>query len=497
LDIYCHFWTIALRCILDYVRGVFLALLVSALAAGAVAAGSSAERASPRKGKPVRSDIAISKVVDVSNDETAQNETPIAVNPANPANIVVGANDWNPNDGCAVSATTDGGDTWSPTLPDGFIPGVTRFTNDPAVAGTGVHEFGGDPAVGFSPDGSIVYYSCLGFDNSPPFAGAVLVNRSTDGGFTWQQTGLSEASSFTGTGRARGSFGQTVDHDNLHVDPTNGYVYVTWAQFNGPSASSPVFVAVSHDEGQSWTVVKATEGNVISDENQRVVTDEDGNAYVVFSNEALGSGGTALYAAKSTDGGLSWSDPVKFADLTDPVCMEPPDCFNVAGGAFRAGGSYPAPAFDTTRDRLDVAVADIRGDFAQIYLYSLKPDLSLDFETQVTDCTGDCFEAELSAASGGRLDLSFYDRSYSKNKLVDLTYATSPDGGQNWLAARVTKKGFDPADWGVPVDGTAVPFIGDYNGIASTQTSALLAWTGVENPKPYNLEIDFATATPP
>ncbi|HEX9608194.1 MAG TPA: hypothetical protein VF962_13265, partial [Gemmatimonadaceae bacterium] len=84
-------------------------------------------------------------VVDVGNDTTAQNETPIAVNPANPQNFIVGANDWNFNDGCAVNATFDGGKTWTPTVPDGFIPGVTKYTNDPAVPGTGTGNFGGDP----------------------------------------------------------------------------------------------------------------------------------------------------------------------------------------------------------------------------------------------------------------------------------------------------------------------------------------------------------------
>jgi hypothetical protein len=51
--------------------------------------------------------IGNSSVVDVSaggGDQLSQNETPIAVNPANPANLITGANDWNYNDGCAVNA---------------------------------------------------------------------------------------------------------------------------------------------------------------------------------------------------------------------------------------------------------------------------------------------------------------------------------------------------------------------------------------------------------
>src|SRR6266566_64582 len=91
-------------------------------------------------------------VINVTNDTTAQNETPIAVNPRNPLNFVVGGNDWNYNDGCAVNASLDGGKSWTPTLPNGFVPGITKYTNDPAVPGTGAYDFGRDPAVGFGPN---------------------------------------------------------------------------------------------------------------------------------------------------------------------------------------------------------------------------------------------------------------------------------------------------------------------------------------------------------
>lgn len=48
-------------------------------------------------------------VVDVSRDTTAQNETPLAVNPLNTDNLLTGSNDWNYNDGCCVNASFDGG----------------------------------------------------------------------------------------------------------------------------------------------------------------------------------------------------------------------------------------------------------------------------------------------------------------------------------------------------------------------------------------------------
>jgi hypothetical protein len=441
--------------------------------------------------------VSVSSVVDVSNDQTSQNETPLAVNPANPTNMITGNNDWNFNDGCGVNTTFDGGKTWTPTLPNGFLPGVTKFTNDPNVPGDGIYDAGGDPTIAFSPDGKVAYFVCQAFNFTSPFQIALLLNRSYDGGVTWQHHGLVTVSTFNGNGQTKGSNGKLPDHENIHVDPTNGYVYVTWAEFNGLKGThSPVYVAASHDQGATWILNKVTNGNVRNNQDQRIVTDEHGNAYLVFDNGLQGGKGTVVFVSKSLDGGDSWSAPVQFAALTNPVCVFPPFCFNISGGAFRAGGSYPSPAFDTTRDRLDVAIPDIRGQFAQIYLYSLRPDLTLASQTEIPAGAGDRFENELTIAPNGRLDLSFYDRGYSNNQLVDLTYATSSDGGQTWQFARVTPAGFDPSTWGVPSGTGFRPFIGDYNGQISTNTFAGITWTGFAPPQPFNLEVDYASVTP-
>ena len=443
------------------------------------------------------------QVVDISQstpsgDVLSQNETPIAINPADPSNMITGANDWNFNDGCAVNTSFDGGKTWSPTLPNGFIPGMTKFTNDPNVAGTGAYDAAGDPTVAFSPDGSVAYFVCQAFNFTSPFQIAMLLNRSYDGGRTWQQTGLTQITSFTGNGVSKGSNGQFPDHENVHVDPTNGWIYVAWAQFNGRSTHSPVYVAISKDGGNTFGVTQVTTGSVRNNQDQRVVTDTHGNAYLTFDNGLQGGKGTVFYVSKLANGSNTWSTPYAFATLNDPVCIFPPSCFDISGGQFRGPGSFPAPAFDAADGRLYVAYADIKGTYAQTYIQS-APASDLTAWTApalVAPGAGDQFGAELSVAPNGRLDASFYDRRYSGNALVDLTYATSGDGGTTWQNARVTASGFDPSQWGVPSGSSFRPFIGDYNGIASTNDVAELTWTGVSDPAPFNLDIFGATVTP-
>jgi hypothetical protein len=94
----------------------------------------------------------------------------------------------------------------------------------------------------------------------------------------------------------------------------------------------------------------------------------------------------------------------------------------------------------------------------------------------------------------------FDDRSWTGNALVDVTYVSSADGGVTWSTQRVTKKGFDPAQYGVP-DGSGVrPFIGDYNGIVSLPATAAMTWTGAGKTYgalPTNYEIYFGSVSAP
>jgi hypothetical protein len=260
-----------------------------------------------------------------------------------------------------------------------------------------------------------------------------------------------------------------------------------------------VNVAYSRDGARTFsTPAQITAGNVRNNQDARIVSAPDGTLYLTFDNGVQGGKGTAIYVATSRDGGVTWSVPPQIGAFANPVCTFPPFCFNIPGGAFRSGGSYPVPGYDPVRNRLYVIYADIVETYAQVYFtWASAANLAVwSTPVAIAPASGDRFQAEMSVAPTGRIDVSFYDRSYTGNRQVDMTYASSNDSGASWASQRVTSRSFDPSQWGVPAGNGFRPFIGDYNGMISTATGAAIAWTGVAAPQPYNLEIDFAAVTP-
>src|SRR5438477_10140541 len=112
-----------------FVIGLFALLL---LAGGVAGTGTAVATNSPH----------IGSVVNASGDHVTNNEITIAMNPTNPSNLVAGWNDWNRNEGCGTSRSTDGGATWSHYS---FIPGLTPYDNNGnTYAGNGPYDFARD-----------------------------------------------------------------------------------------------------------------------------------------------------------------------------------------------------------------------------------------------------------------------------------------------------------------------------------------------------------------
>lgn len=142
----------------------------------------------------------------------------IVVNPTNPNNILAcfQQDRWTGPDGGARGIVTavsfDGGLTWGRTS----VPGIALTTG-------GTYERASDPWVAFSPDGS-AYVVSLPF-NDTTAGSAVMVNKSTNGGLTWSKpvTLISDTTA------------AFDDKESVTADPFDfHYVYVVWDRSGVP-----------------------------------------------------------------------------------------------------------------------------------------------------------------------------------------------------------------------------------------------------------------------
>ncbi len=289
--------------------------------------------------------------VTVNQDTAAapQNETAIAVDPNNASRVVAGANDYVPRTwSCTVSGTpcsalgdaysgtyysNDGGSTWCCTSSDPqhlgtLIPGVNHLAGGP-------YDAGGDPSVAFDSRGN-VFYAGLGFDRTAA-PNTVAVNRGTfdgSGKLTWSAPTFINPTTSPSTLNDK----EWIGADSHVTSPFRDRVYVTWTRFifnaaNGNYVQSPIFFARSTDHGATFSSPTAISGNVLYSQGSRVEVAPDGTIYVFWDGATRLATLDATYMVKSTDGGASWSKPVKVADLQEIIPL--------ANTVFRVN-SFPA-----------------------------------------------------------------------------------------------------------------------------------------------------------
>jgi len=85
----------------------------------------------------------------------------------------------------------------------------------------------------------------------------------------------------------------------------------------GAYVQSPIFFASSSDGGATFTTPKAISGNVLYDQGSRPVVGPDGSLYVFWEGATRLASLDSTYVAKSTDGGATWGKPVQVSTLND------------------------------------------------------------------------------------------------------------------------------------------------------------------------------------
>jgi hypothetical protein len=305
----------------------------------------------------------------------AQNETTIAVNPANPRNIVAGSNDYrvfnsreNRNDTTGWAYTSfDGGRTWSNLQ----LPHLTF-----ATGGTGALSYmdaAGDPTIAFGPDNT-VYYGNIVFSRALPFgpafqmASAIAVNVSHDGGLTWSEPHILALDGVDSTGTPQPT---EVFNDKIWVgaDLFSARAYVTWTRYEfsgGNYLQSPIVVSASADLGDTWsaanqvapTLAGFTGGITPYDQGSNPRVGRDGTLHVAYeasvcSTLACNQAGDrdATVVSTSHDHGATFSHAIVDTDYDFPATL--------TGENFREN-SFPQLAYDPVVDRLYVTWNDDR-----------------------------------------------------------------------------------------------------------------------------------------
>jgi hypothetical protein len=201
--------------------------------------------------------------------------TALTVDPTNHDIVYLGAADG------GVWKTTDGGSTWTPLTDNQPSLAVGSIALDPTnpqtiYVGTGEENYGGD-----------MYYG-------------EGILKSTDGGSTWTQLGLSTFGTCT-AGVGINSYLSGSYIGAIAVDPGNSQVVLAGAYFC-PDSTKGVYR--SADGGQTWSPVLGDPAAGSQVGGTSVVFVGGGVAYAALSNLNGGDAADGVY--KSTDDGQTW-----------------------------------------------------------------------------------------------------------------------------------------------------------------------------------------------
>jgi hypothetical protein len=456
------------------------------------------------------------------------NETAIVADPNDANHLGAGSNDTQlPPNGASGSARSalgyytsfDGGRSWI----NGAVP-------------AGGFAQTSDPALGFDTHGN-AFIGMVSFDlgrGGQALGGAIQVARSTDGGRTFATPVTVEVST---------SDGIEEDKPYLVVDtnpasPFFSSVYISWTRFHFDALDnyleSPIFFSASRDGGLTWSTPKEISGSnpavctfsgtLLPFDNGRCKEDQfsspvvapDGTIFVAFENEQAVNDGqfrNQYLVVKSTDGGETWSAPVRASDIIHDGVHDYP--INIVGRQTLSNSQFRVNsagnlALDATSGALVVVWSDNRNGTAtntntDIFL-ALSTDGGIAWSAPTTiSRANDQFYPWAAFAADGMLNISFYDRNYDPaNSEYGITLARRGPRARAFTLQRVDTGLSDPnhARWFSSATTGKTIFLGDYNGLAvGSDGVAHPVWTDMRRVVTLNrvngaTEDIFTTAVP-
>ena len=296
------------------------------------------------------------------NEVNSEVEPWVAVNPANPNNIigVFQQDRWSDGGahGLVTAVSFNGGSTWQRTWAH------FSYCSGGTAANGGDFDRASDPWVTFAPNGD-AYQISLSV-SADTLTSAILVSKSSDGGLTWSEpsTLIRETNPFNFN-----------DKESITADPTNAnYVYAVWDRSRKPGENAgfnalhsfafrgDIMFARTTNAGASWEAprnIMPSNANLFTIGNQIVVL-PNGTLVDVF---ALGKGSTLQPSAnpftysvmRSTDKGVTWSRIIDISTDQSVAVLDPD-----TGAPVRAGEGIPSVAVDPSNGTLYVVWADGR-----------------------------------------------------------------------------------------------------------------------------------------
>jgi hypothetical protein len=370
-------------------------------------------------------------------------EVSIAVNPANPGNLAVGAN---------ISYfyfSTNAGLTWT----------QKNLTSS-------LFSVWGDPCLIYDGIGNL-FYSHLSNTPSPGYwIDRIVVQKSSDNGVTFNQ----------GVGIG---FNNPKEQDKewLAVDLQNNrnYIYTSWTEFDnyGSTAStdsSRILFSGSTDHGATWTnPLRLSEkgGDCVDADN----TVEGAVPTVGPNGEIYDSwaGPLGIVFTKSTNGGVSFEPNQVVTSIPDGWDFSVP-------GIYRCNG-LPITACDTsytfTRGNIYICWGDQRNGADNSDVFLIKSTDDGNTWGQVKKVNNDnttrhqFFPWMTIDQTTGHLFFIFYDRRSTTGNSTDVYVAESIDGGETFNNFKISQTSFTPQS------GT---FFGDYSNIAAFNRKVYPTW---------------------
>ncbi len=359
-----------------------------------------------------------------------------------------------------------------------------------------------DPWLSFSPNGDLFQISLAADKPTGIGKNALIVNKSTDGGLTWDEpvTIIEDVGGET--------FSNFNDKETITADLTDSnFAYAVWDRIsslkkdrNGKSitienenivagmftiAKGPAMFSRTTDGGLTWEepreifnpgVYRQTIGN-------RIVSLPDGTL-VNFFNEILGRG-AYLSVIRSKDKGLTWQNrkrPIKVARINFKGTREPGD----KRAPIRTGDFLPSIAVNRDNGSLYVVWQDARfsGRKNNGIAFSTSKNNGLNWSppiqvnktpTTIPPANQQAFTPSVQVADDGTVGVTYYDFRFfdAKTQAIETDYfftycrETSDQScadPNNWKEeTRLTNESFNIET--APFAGGL--FLGDYEGLAS------------------------------